>query len=43
MTIDSKIYTMGIRGELSEEKINELPKEYNKFKQFFKHALKIRN
>ena len=43
MAIDSDIYTMGVRGELSEEKINALPKEYDKFKHFFRHALKIRS
>ena len=41
MEIDSDIYTKGIRGNLSEEEINALSKEYDRFKPFFRHALEI--
>lgn len=43
MAIDSNIYQKGIKGELTLEEINSLPKEYGGFKEFFKHAIEIRN
>ena len=40
--IDEKIYQIGIKGELTENEIALLPKEYSYYKSFFRHALKIR-
>ena len=43
MAIDSDIYRKGVKGELTLEEIESLPREYAVFKQFFKHAIEIRN
>lgn len=40
MAINSETYLKGIKGELKEEEINSLPREYEGYKTFFKHALK---
>jgi hypothetical protein len=40
--INETIYQRGIKGELTLEEINNLPKKYGIFKEFFKHALSLK-
>ncbi len=43
MPIDSEIYQKGIKGELSYDEIKTLPRKYEMYKAFFKHALEIKS
>lgn len=43
MAIDENIYKKGIKGELSNDEINSLPRDYAVYKMFFRHALENKN